>query len=792
MALVTQSITNLFGGVSQAPAEQRDSSQFAAQENALPIEGVRLGRRPPLIHVAKLSPGTLTGAFVHSFGDYTVVIQGDSVLVFETLTGIAQTVVNNVTWSYLSGGTLKAVTAGDTVYVVNTSKVVAKSATLPFPAPHRAHLSVMAGDFETTYKVVVGPTTFTYTTPAATAVGAKAAITTDKIAAALQVLICPGFVTNADGFNVRLIGSVLVIDRADAADFTIDYTDGLANEGLKLIKDTAKTAADLPSVGLPTTRIKVIGESGTNVDDYWVELQPNPNMFLAGDTWQEITDPSQQHMLDSHTLPVRIVRDGAGVFTVDACPWKARAAGDDTTNPFPSFTGFTISDLFIYQGRLGFLSRDKAVLSVAGDLFNLFRTSAIQIRSDDPIDVSASVSGVTRLDWGVNWNEGLYLFADGRAQYILSGAGDLTSSSVHLEKASDYRYAPGVRPFVTGHRMFFVALKSGLPHVMDYHLRSEQKLHEADDLGLHIPTYFQGDPLSLSADDAQGLLLFRTSAGLYCFNYRINEDAQRVQSAWNTWTFASGEVLAVDLSNGVVSFVQAYPDGTYLNVILLDPTRLLIYEGFTLFTGVEQFDGTDVYDGGDGVVNTVTAAYLDRYVATDGPFLTAVFDGVYTTWTLPYAIAVDGSEGIVAVTAANPSTIITTTRPSATTVRATGDYTLDTSRAGILYSTQHALSTLYLRNRNTGEADTRGRLQLRWLRVHYVDTSALVVTVSAPGTVDRSYSATFTYPRSGSLLVPLQGRNEDLSIVIRADAAGAEAISALDWEGTYYTRAARL
>ncbi|MFS9669107.1 hypothetical protein, partial [Klebsiella pneumoniae] len=86
------------------------------------------------------------------------------------------------------------------------------------------------------------------------------------------------------------------------------------------------------------------------------------------------------------------VRNADGTFTFKEHQWEGRLAGDADTNPAPSFVGKKIASMFLYKGRLGFLSEENAILSAVGDLENLFRTTVVQVFSSDRIDV-ASITG---------------------------------------------------------------------------------------------------------------------------------------------------------------------------------------------------------------------------------------------------------------------------------------------------------------------------------------------------------------------------------------------------------------
>mgnify|MGYP003307740127 CR=1 FL=1 len=66
MPLVNRTIPNLVQGVSQQPEVLRLPSQATTQENGYSsvVEGLK--KRPPTNHVAKISTGTLSNAYVHA------------------------------------------------------------------------------------------------------------------------------------------------------------------------------------------------------------------------------------------------------------------------------------------------------------------------------------------------------------------------------------------------------------------------------------------------------------------------------------------------------------------------------------------------------------------------------------------------------------------------------------------------------------------------------------------------------------------------------------------------------
>ena len=98
--LVSQTIDDVSGGVSQQPQGMRVGNQLAEQINAISYFGRATMRRPPLRHVAKLTSSFAGGikVFLHEILRSTtarfhlIVSQGD-LQVFDAFTGIQQPIV---------------------------------------------------------------------------------------------------------------------------------------------------------------------------------------------------------------------------------------------------------------------------------------------------------------------------------------------------------------------------------------------------------------------------------------------------------------------------------------------------------------------------------------------------------------------------------------------------------------------------------------------------------------------------------------------------------------------------
>ncbi len=160
-----------------------------------------------------------------------------------------------------------------------------------------------------------------------------------------------------------------------------------------------------------------------------------------------------------------------------------------------------------------------------------------------------------------------------------------------------------------------------------------------------------------------------------------------------------------------------------------------------------------------------------------------------TTWTLPYSVATDGSEGLVQVVV--DDVVLTTTRPSATTVRATGDYSADDATIGIRYDFVAILSPLYKRDQQ-GTAETRGRTQVRSITPAYGATRAFTVEVTPAARTLRSTAFAATAETDGEVRVPVLAENEQVTLTLKNITPFASRITGLDWEGFYHTRSQRV
>lgn len=135
MSLMTQTLSGLYDGISQQPAPFRTPAQCEDQINCLSSIADGVTKRPPSVHLAKLQGGDLSGALIHTINRdtserYVVVLQSGNVVVYDALTGAAET-VNITNPDYLVCDDPRVdfavVTVADYTFIVNRRTVTAMS-----------------------------------------------------------------------------------------------------------------------------------------------------------------------------------------------------------------------------------------------------------------------------------------------------------------------------------------------------------------------------------------------------------------------------------------------------------------------------------------------------------------------------------------------------------------------------------------------------------------------------------------------------------------------------------------
>ena len=152
------------------------------------------------------------------------------------------------------------------------------------------------------------------------------------------------------------------------------------------------------------------------------------------------------------------------------------------------------------------------------------------------------------------------------------------------------------------------------------------------------------------------------------------------------------------------------------------------------------------------------------------------------------------------------TTTVTVVNAAAGTVRiASKDYSAGPVYFGVRYETRYRLSTISLREKDSNggsKAITDGRLQLRNIFINFGNTAYLGVEVTSvgrstytytylPNTLGQSLTVGQVQLASGRFRVPIQAKNDQVTIDIVSESHFPCAILSIDWEGEYTARSQR-
>ena len=584
MSLVSGSIPNLLNGVSQQPPSLRHPSQAEVQENGLSSVTRGLEKRPCTEHVAKLTSSLAgTTAFLHpikysSTEDYTAVFSSSGIKVFDqagTERTVKDSAGNTLTSlpTYLTGVTdfnanVNAVSVGDTTFVVNKSKVVALDSYTPTARPNEAMFYVRQADYGLTYTITVGSATATYTTPDGSSSAHSAQIGTDYIATQLY-----NNLSISSPFVKERIGSVIYV-KNPSADFTITSSDGAGDRFLYSFKGQTIDFKNLPRKGKVGFKIKVAGSNEKKQDDHYVNLTQgdNTNNELI---WKEtvggfaVDGSALKNRINALTMPHSLRKEVNGTFTFAPLTWDDREAGDEDTNPVPSFIGYKINDIFFHRNRLGFLADENVIFSEAGEFYNFFPKTVLTILDSNPIDVAVSNNQISILKHAIPFNESLLIFSD-LTQFMLTASELLTPDTVHIDVSTNFEANLTAKPVGAGRYVFFGFSKGKWAGIREYYVEQSSETNDAADVSAHVPNYIEGNIRSLAASSNEDMLLVLTddkpnSVFVYRYYWRGEE---KLQSAWSEWKF-SGVVRSTAFNGSVIKLVVEYSDGLYLENLSL-------------------------------------------------------------------------------------------------------------------------------------------------------------------------------------------------------------------------------
>lgn len=779
MALISQSIPNLINGVSQQPPSLRLSTQAELQENGLSSVVSGLSKRPPTEHIADLGViSNLDKAFIHTIRRdenefYSMVIDtAGTIRVFDK-DGVSKTVTNNAP-TYLSGLTdpsqeLSAVSIADSTFIINKNVTVAQGTTTSATRTPEALVYVRQADYASTYRLKITKGASTSTVEFATKSSTQASTTdtqnaergasTDLIAENLDTFSGTSVsttyyenITNGSavtGITITRYGSVLHIQSTDTTDFQVEVGDSHGNEHLMVFKDETPDFKKLPVEGPNDFLIKVSGDNQKAQDDYYVK-------FNKG-VWKETVDQNILIDIDATTMPHKLAKQVSGNFIFDVVSYADRAVGDDNTNPYPSFIGYTLADIFFHRNRLGLLADENVIFSRAGEFvdFDFFRKSTLTVVDSDPIDVAVSSNKVNILKHAIPFNDTLLLFSE-LTQFKVTADPILTPDTINVSNTTEFEASLRAKPAQAGKFVYFASKRGAWSGMWEYFVDSDTDTNDAAEITSHVPQYLSGEIKSIEASSNEDMLLVHTTgddAALYVYRYYW-QGKEKLQASWSKWIF-DGDLLSTSFN--------------------LSDIYILIKRGTNLYLeriNLSVDDATNYTTGNFSI-------HLDRRVKLETSGLTSV------PYTDPATVYIDQRGKVIQQ--ADVAALLALS---------------EVVYAGVPYTFKYQFSEPVLKQEN--KPITTGQLHIRNYAVVYNDTGYFDVKVTP---LKRStYTRTFTGRivgastnilnqagiDSGTYRFGVLGHAGVVDVVLESDSHFPCVFQSAEWEGFFVLRSRRM
>lgn len=789
-SLISQTIKNLKSGISQQPDILRYPEQGEEQINGWSSETEGLQKRSPLVFTKALGATEYIGRspYVHLINrdeieQYYACFSGTDIKVFD-LSGKEYTVRGSMDYLVTANprDDLRMVTIADYTFITNTKKVVTRNTTDKstggtFNDKRSALIVVRGGQYGRTLVVNFnGGQRAKIDLPDGSqpphVLQTDAQTIAENLAAQIRTSIGAGWAIT--------VGQGYVHIEAPQGQTIEQFTtkDGYADQLIYPVTHYAQTFSKLPPVAPDGYLVHIVGDSSRSADSYYVKYDASRKV------WKEVVGWNQDLKFVSTSMPHALVRAADGNFDLKTLDWSNRNAGDDDTNPFPSFVGNSINDIFFYRNRLGLLSGENVILSRTARYFDFFPASVANLSDDDPIDVAVSHNRVSILKYAVPFTEELLLWSD-EAQFVLNASGVLTSKSIELNLTTQFDVYDRARPYGIGRNVYFASPRATFTSISRYYaVQDVSSVKNAEDITSHVPSYIPNGVFNIHGSSTENFASVLTSGAesrIYMYKFLYLDEEIR-QTSWSHWEFGSNvRVLAASSINSNMYVIMDNGENVFM-----------CYVPFTK-------DTVDFDDEPYRVYLDAKVSYTIPYGKFNNDYnittvsLTDVYDMKFKKGTIS-AVAEDGK-----VWSFDEPEVGWQNHPY---LEFEGDVTGSHVFLGFNFDFSYVFSKFLIKKTaEDGSMSTEdiGRLQLRRAWVNYEDTGAFIVEVE---NMSRLFSYTMGGGRLGSNQLkvgmlnlgtgqyrfPVAGNALYNTVRILSDHTTPLNIIGCGWEGAYTRR----
>ena len=385
--------------------------------------------------------------------------------------------------------------------------------------------------------------------------------------------------SNLANVTAEVIGSGLFLN-GTAAD-SVNFLGGAVNENMSVIGQKAQDISRLPAMNKQGYVAQIANTADLDTDDYYVKFIADNGTSGVGNYEETVrphnfagtaADQTMKAGLDPATMPHALINNRNGTFTfvkLDETTanaqgnenyWKDRLVGDNSSNPFPTFKGGTIQEMFFHRNRLGIISGENVVMSQPGRYFDFFIVSAIAASDDNPVDITVSDIKPAFINHVLPIQKGIMMFSDS-GQFLLFTESDIFSpKTARLKKVSSYECDETIQPVDLGTSVLFTSNVSAYARAFEATIIDDDTPPNIIEQTRVVPEFLPKDITKSTNSAAIGITTYGKKGDSQIYHYKYyNAGQKREQSAWYSWTltgtmqhmlYTAGSFFTVTLHDG--------------------------------------------------------------------------------------------------------------------------------------------------------------------------------------------------------------------------------------------------
>lgn len=576
---------------------------------------------------------------------------------------------------------------------------------------------------------------------------------------------------------------------------SITVRGGVAGDAMYAFTDAVQNVSKLPAFCKDGYIVKVSNTENAGEDDYYVKFIAD-NGDIGSGIWDETVQPGIVAGFDYDTMPHALVNNLDGTFTFTTLDptnepdnyWEDRQAGDEITNPLPTFVDKNISQLFFYRNRLGVVADEQLVLSQPADYFNFFVNSALTVSDSDPIDLATSDVRPAIINHALPVQKGVLFFSESAQFMLFTDSEQFGPKTAQIRKLSSYECSRDIPPVDLGTSIMFVSNSSSYAKAFELVLGNEYDAPKVVEQTRVVPEFIPNDVNDVAISTQAGIVSYNKSGdpNLYQYKYFSSGD-RREQSSWYTWGLTGNVAHSL------------FSSGNFYSVTLQGTQYILSrHELITESTSNRSYTIGSGDPASPLTISRKFEATLDNMFVPTASDISVTSGN--TTVTLPYTIQ-DGGDNLALVVLSGDDAGYVITPDSVSGADATFnkiDLTGVNVAVGYKYTTEIQLPTYYY-SIERGAYDIDADLRISRFNFELGVSGPLEFHLSADQTADHiqyesgmitDLSSYNTIPSklSKSVSVPIYKKNDKYTLTIKIPDPFTATIVSASWDGRYDNR----